>query len=72
MNGFEHTVLSATTGTAATVSATKTGSEILTYVTLGITILSTVSNFLLDLYRKWRDRDEDKKPKKEQKKENGK
>lgn len=68
--GFEHTVLSATAGTAATVSATKTGSEILTYVTLGITIASTLSNFLLDLYRKWRDRDEDKKEK--DKKENGK
>ena len=53
--------MSAAMTAASTVTATALGNEIITYVTLGINVLILISNALLDVYRKWRDRDKDLK-----------
>lgn len=50
---------------ASTTAAATLGSEIITWVTLGINVMVLISNALLDIYRKWRDRDSDKKSKEE-------
>lgn len=39
------------------------GNKVLAWVTIIINALVLVSNALLDIYRKWRDRDSDKKVK---------
>lgn len=55
------TVTSALVTAASSVTAVSTGDRILTYVTIGINAFILISNALLDVYRKWRDRDADKK-----------
>ena len=46
--------------------ATAAQSNILSWVMFGINVLILISNTFLDLYRKWRDRDEDKEKKDEE------
>lgn len=58
---YLHTVLSATSGATATASAAISGDKVLTYATLFIAVATTLSNFALETYRKWRDRDSDLK-----------
>lgn len=58
---YLHTVLSATSGATATASAAISGDKVLTYATLFIAVATTISNFALETYRKWRDRDSDLK-----------
>lgn len=58
---YMHTVLSATSGATATASAAISGDKVLTYATLFIAVATTLSNFALETYRKWRDRDIDLK-----------
>lgn len=58
--------MSAIMTAASTATATTLGSEIITWVTLGINVAVLISNALLDIYRKWRDRDSDKKKKTEE------
>ena len=53
--------MSTMTGVASTAAAAATGDKILTYVTIGINAVILISNALLDIYRKWRDRDKDLK-----------
>ena len=65
---YLHTFLSATSGATATASAAISGDKVLTYVTLFIAVATTISNFALETYRKWRDRDSDLK--KDENKEN--
>lgn len=65
------TVLSATSGGTSTAAAVMSGNKILAYVTLAITILTTLSNFALETYRKWRDRDEDKNKNEKETEQNG-
>lgn len=65
---YLHTVLSAASGATATASAAISGDKVLTYVTLFIAVATTLSNFALETYRKWRDRDSDLK--KDKNKEN--
>ena len=55
--------MSATMTATSTITAAALGNEIITWVTLGINVLILISNALLDIYRKWRDRDNDKKSK---------
>lgn len=43
----------------STTIASTLGNEIITWVTLGINCLILISNAILDIYRKWRDRDKD-------------
>lgn len=58
---YLHTFLSATSGATATASAAISGDKVLTYATLFIAVATTISNFALETYRKWRDRDSDLK-----------
>lgn len=58
---YLHTFLSATSGATATASAAISGDKLLTYTTLFIAVATTISNFALETYRKWRDRDSDQK-----------
>lgn len=66
---YLHTILSATSGATATASAAISGDKVLTYATLFIAVATTLSNFALETYRKWRDRDSDLKEKNDNNKE---
>lgn len=70
MGDFTATKINAICAVASTASAAETGNKILTIVTTAISAATLIANFVLDCYRKYRDRDKDiKKDKDEDKKE---
>ena len=63
MGEFTATKINAISAAVCTASAAETGNKILTLVTVCISAATLVANFLLDCYRKYRDRDNDIKEK---------
>lgn len=63
MGEFTATKINAISAAICTASATETGNKILTIVTACISAATLIANFLLDCYRKYRDRDKDIKDK---------
>ena len=55
------TIISSLMTAVSTITATEVGNSVIMWVALGINVLTLVSNACLDIYRKWRDRDADKK-----------
>ncbi len=65
------TLMSLAAGAASTGAAIASGNEILSYVMIAMNALILISNTLLDIYRKWRDRDKDKTETTEKKDDKG-
>ena len=63
MGEFTATKINAISAAVCTASAAETGNKILTLVTACISAATLIANFLLDCYRKYRDRDKDIKDK---------
>lgn len=63
MGEFTATKINAISAAVCTASAAETGNKILTIVTACISAATLIANFLLDCYRKYRDRDKDIKDK---------
>lgn len=67
MGEFTATKINAISAAVCTTSAAETGNKILTIVTACISAATLIANFLLDCYRKYRDRDKDIKDKENKK-----
>lgn len=61
MNETISTIALSATAAAGSVAASATGDNVMQWVMLGVNILVLLSNTALSIYRKWRDRDADKK-----------
>lgn len=61
MNETISTIALSATAAAGSVAASATGDNVMQWVMLGINIIVLLSNTALSIYRKWRDRDADKK-----------
>ena len=61
MKDFTPTLINLLAGSTSTIEATVLGDKILFYVSLIITIGTTIFNFVLDCRRKWREQDKDNK-----------
>ena len=57
MKNFTPTIINALAGSTATAEALISENEIMMYVTLAITIATTIFNFVLDCRRKWKEQD---------------
>ncbi len=71
MGEFTATKISAISAAVCTASAAETGNKILTIVTASISAATLIANFLLDCYRKYRDRDKDIKDKENKNEKHG-
>lgn len=71
MGDFTATKVNAISAAVCAASAAETGNKILTITTTLISAATLITNFILDCYRKYRDRDKDlkKDDKREVKKE---
>lgn len=69
MGEFTATKINAISAAVCTASAAETGNKILTIVTACISAGTLLANFILDCYRKYRDRDKDIKKDDEEKKQ---
>jgi len=67
MGDFTATKVNAITAVVCAASAAETGNKILTITTTLISAATLIANFLLDCYRKYRDRDKDIKDKENKK-----
>lgn len=67
MGEFTATKVNAISAAVCTASAAETGNKILALVTACISAATLIANFLLDCYRKYRDRDKDIKDKENKK-----
>lgn len=63
MGGFTATKVNAISAAVCAASAAETGNKILTITTTLISAATLIVNFILDSYRKYRDRDKDIKDK---------
>ena len=61
MGGFTATKVNAISAAVCAASAAETGNKILTITTTLISAATLIANFILDCYRKYRDRDKDLK-----------
>ena len=61
MKDFTPTIINLLAGGTSTVEATVMGDKILFYVSLAITIGTTIFNFILDCRRKWKEQDKGNK-----------
>ena len=71
MGEFTATKINAISAAVCTASAVETGNKILTLVTACISAATLIANFLLDCYRKYRDRDKDIKDKENKNEKHG-
>lgn len=67
MGDFTATKVNAISAAVCAVSAAETGNKILTITTTLISAATLIVNFVLDCYRKYRDRDKDIKDKENKK-----
>lgn len=67
MGDFTATKVNAISAAVCAVSAAETGNKILTVTTTLISAATLIANFILDCYRKYRDRDKDIKDKENKK-----
>lgn len=67
MGDFTATKVNAITAVVCAASAAETGNKILTITTTLISAATLIANFILDCYRKYRDRDKDIKDKENKK-----
>lgn len=67
MGDFTATKVNAISAAVCAASAAETGSKILTITTTLISAATLITNFILDCYRKYRDRDKDIKDKENKK-----
>lgn len=55
------TIALSATATAGSAAASAAGDTVMQWVTLGINVAVLVTNCVISIYRKWRDRDKDLK-----------
>ena len=67
MGDFTATKVNAISAAVCAASAAETGNKILTITTTLISAATLIANFILDCYRKYRDRDKDIKDKENKK-----
>lgn len=59
MKNFIPTIVNVLAGGTATTEAVVSGDKIMMYVALGITVATTIFNFILDCRRKWKQQDKE-------------